>query len=108
MNKIYHWCQLYELKIKDKTSVHDHLNVFNSLMNELLGTGVKIDEEEQEIIPFCSMPDSCDNIIMSLRHATKLGMGSVIAYLLFEEMRRRSLESLSSTPSSSTLVSEEE
>lgn len=33
--------------MKDKTSVHNHLNVFNSLMNELLGTGVKIDEEEQ-------------------------------------------------------------
>lgn len=47
--------------MKDKTLVHDHLNVFNSLVNELLGTGVKIDEEEQAIILFCSV----SNLIMN-------------------------------------------
>lgn len=58
VNKIYFLRQLYNLKMKDKTSVHDHLNEFNSLVNELLGTGVKIDEEEQATILLCSIPDS--------------------------------------------------
>ena len=46
VNKIYLMRQLYTLKMKDRTSVHDHLNVFNSLVNELLGTDTKLDEEE--------------------------------------------------------------
>ena len=68
VNKIYLWRQLYNLKMKDKTSVHDHLNMFNSLVNELFGTGAKFDEEEQATILLCSMSDSWDNLIMSLNH----------------------------------------
>ena len=112
MNKIYLWRQLYNLKMKDKTSVHDHLNMFNSLVNELFGTGAKFDEEEQATILLCSMSDSWDNLIMSLSHVWKLDMDSVTASLLSEEMRKRSLESsssasLSSASNSSALVSEE-
>ena len=44
---------MYNIKMKDKTSVHDYLNVFNSLVNELLGSSVKLDEEEQSTILLC-------------------------------------------------------
>lgn len=86
---------------------HYHLNVFDSLMNKLLGTGVKIDEEEQTTILLYSMPDSWYNLIMSLSHMPKLDMDPVIASLPSEEMRRRSLELSSPVPSSSTLVLKE-
>lgn len=44
VNKIFLRRQLYNLKMKDGTSVHEHLNLFNCLANDLLGTGVKVDE----------------------------------------------------------------
>lgn len=106
VNKIYLRRQLYNLKM-DKTSVHDHLNEFNSFVNELLGTGVKIEKEEQATILLSSIPDSWDSLIMSLSRVVKLDMESVTASVLCGEMRRKSLESSSSTPSSSALVLEE-
>lgn len=38
--------------------IYGHLNVFNTLVKELLGIGVKIDEEEQVAFLLCSMLDS--------------------------------------------------
>lgn len=45
INKIYLRRQLCNLNMNDKVSIHDHLNKFNSLLTELTGVGVKIDEE---------------------------------------------------------------
>lgn len=55
VNKIYLLGQLYNLKMKDKTFVHNHLNAFNLSVNELLETDVKIDDVGQTTILFCSM-----------------------------------------------------
>lgn len=57
--------------MKDKISVHGHLNVFNSLGNELLGTGLKIGEGKKETILLCLTSDSWDNLVMSMSHCTK-------------------------------------
>lgn len=55
VNKIYLLGQLYNLKMKDKTFVHNNLNAFNLSVNELLETDVKIDDVGQTTILFCSM-----------------------------------------------------
>lgn len=93
--------------MKGKMSIHDHLNDFNSLLTKLLGVGMKIDEEEQDILLICSMSNSWNNLIMSLSHVKELTMDSMVASLLLEELRRKSLESLNSTSSSQELVMEE-
>lgn len=56
--------------MKDKVSIHDHLNDFKSSLTKLLGVGMKIDEEEQTILLICSMSDSWNNLIISLSHVT--------------------------------------
>lgn len=43
--------------MKDKASIHDCLNEFNSLVNELLRTSVKVDEEKQTTLLLCSILD---------------------------------------------------
>lgn len=92
--------------MKDKVSIYDHMNVFNLLVNKLLGTSIKIDEEEEPSIFLCSMPDLWDNLIMSLSPLTKLHMNSITAPLLSKETKRMSLELSTSTSSSQALVSE--
>lgn len=57
MNKIFLKRKLYNLRMKDGASIHEHLNELNSLVNELLGTGAEINEEEQATLFLCSMPD---------------------------------------------------
>lgn len=52
--------------MKDKVLIHDHLNWFNPLLTELMGIGVKIDEEEQIPMLLCSLSDSWDNLIISV------------------------------------------
>lgn len=93
--------------MKDKKSVHGHLNVFNSLGNELLGTGLKIGEGKKATIFLCLTSDSWDNLVMSMSHCTKYNMNLVIASLSSKEMRKRTLESLPSTPSLPASVLEE-
>lgn len=61
------------------------MNEFNTFINDLLGINVKIDEEEQNILLL-------DNLIISLSYITKLDMDSVVASLLWEELRRKSSE----------------
>jgi transposase InsO family protein len=74
-------------------SVHEHLNEFNSLISKLMAVDVKIDPEEKAILLLCSMPESWDNLIMSLSHATALDIDSVVSSLLTEELRRKSSQS---------------
>lgn len=57
INMIYLMRQLYNLKMKDKVSNHDHFNKFNAFVTDLLGIRVKIDEEEQTTILLCLMLD---------------------------------------------------
>ena len=44
-NKLYLKKQLYGLRIKEGTTVLEHLNFFNKVISKLLTVDVKIDEE---------------------------------------------------------------
>lgn len=53
------------------------------------------------------MSISWDNLIMSLKLVTMLTMGSVVASLISEELKRKFLETSNPILSSQTLVTEE-
>lgn len=61
--------------MKDETLIHKQMNEFNTFINDLLGTNVKIDDGEQTILLL-------DNLIISLSYIIKLDMDSVVASLL--------------------------
>jgi hypothetical protein len=57
VNKIFLRRQLYNMKMKDGGSVHEHLNEFNSLISKLMAVDVKIDPEEKAILLYVQCPN---------------------------------------------------
>jgi len=54
-NKLYFNKQLYGLRMKEGTTVLEHLNFFNKVIIELLAVDVKIDEEDKALILLSSL-----------------------------------------------------
>lgn len=61
--------------MKDETLIHEQLNEFNTLFNNLSRINMKIDEEEETTLLSYLMLDSWDNLIMSVTRAIKLKHG---------------------------------
>lgn len=49
LNKIYLKWQLYNMKMKDKVLIYDHLNEFDALITDLQGIRVKIDKKNKQL-----------------------------------------------------------
>ena len=83
--------------MEDGDSVTDHLNVFNTLVSQLIFVDIKMEEEDKCITLLCSLPDSWDNLVVAIVGSTMstLKFGDVVASLLSEEMRGKSMENLS-------------
>jgi len=65
-NKLYVKKQLYELHIKEGTTVLEHLNFFKKVISKLLAIDVKIDEEDRAFILLSSLTQSYDHIITTM------------------------------------------
>ena len=81
--------------MEDGNSVIDHLNVFNTLVSQLVSVDIKMEEEDKCITLLCSLPDSWDNLVVAIGSSTKsaLKFEDIVSSLLSEEMRRKSMES---------------
>ena len=47
VNKLFPWKKLYNLRMKDGDSVIEHLNVFNTVVSQLLSVDIKISDEDK-------------------------------------------------------------
>ena len=95
VNKLFLRKKLYHLRMEDGDSVTDHLNVFNTLVSQLVSVDIKMEEEDKCITLLCSLPDSWDNLVVAIGSSTKsaLKFEDIVSSLLSEEMRRKSMES---------------
>ena len=95
VNKLFLRKKLYHLRMEDGDSVTDHLNVFNTLVSQLVSVDIKMEEEDKCITLLCSLPDSWDNLVVAIGSSTKsaLKFEDIVSSLLLEEMRRKSMES---------------
>ena len=86
--------KLYHLRIEDGDSVTDHLNVFNTLVSQLIFVDIKMEEEYKCISLLCSLPNSCDNLVVAIGSSKKstLKFEDIVPSLLSEEMRIKSME----------------
>ena len=84
--------QLYNLWMKEGTSIAEHLNVFNTLICQLSDMEVKMEEEDKAITLLCSMPESWDHFVTSISLSTvdTLSFESIVGALLYEEVRKKS------------------
>lgn len=95
--------------MEDGNSMIEHLNSFNTLVSQL--TSIKIDTEEEDkcINLLCSLPDSWDNMVVTIGSVTQstLKFEDVVASFLSEDMRRKSMENHSTNPLSLRFHSKE-
>jgi hypothetical protein len=80
--------------MEDGDSVTKHLNAFNTLVSQLIYVDIKLEEEDKCITLLCSLPDSWDNLVVAIgstNQQSALKFEDVVASLLSEEMRRKSM-----------------
>jgi len=89
-NKLYRKKQLYGLRMKEGTTMLEHLNFFNKVISEILAVDVKIDKEDKALILLSSLPESYDHIITTMFYGKEtLILEEVTSTLLTSEIRKR-------------------
>jgi hypothetical protein len=94
VNKLFLQNKLYHIRMEDGDSVTKHLNAFNTLVSQLGSVNITIVEEDKCITLLCYFPNSWDNLVVAIGSTTKstLKYEDVVASLLSEEMRRKSMD----------------
>ena len=94
VNKLFLRKKLYHIRMEDGYFVIELLNAFNTLVSQLGSVNIMIAEEDKCITLLCSLPDSWDNMVVAIGSTTQstLKYEDVVASLLFEEMRRKSMD----------------
>ena len=94
VNKLFLWKKLYNLRMKDRDLVKEHLNTFNIVVSQLAFVDIKISDEYKCISFLCSLPDSWDIMVITIgSNATALHFDKIVSSLLMEEMRQKNMES---------------
>ena len=90
-NRIILKRQLYSLRMKEGTTITDHLNTFNTLLVQLDSIEVKFDSEDKAVTLLCSLPESWDHFVtsISLSSSETLEFDDVVGAMLSEETRKR-------------------
>jgi hypothetical protein len=98
-SKIYLKRWLYSLQMREGTKFVDHLNTFNTLIVKLTSMEVKFEDEDKAITLLCSLHESWDNLVTSIRFISTnvLDYDFVVGALLVEEMRRKSSKETSTS-----------
>lgn len=91
-NKLYLLNSLMNLRYKEGTSISDHLNDFQGLLDQLSGMGIKFDDEVLGLWLLNTLPDSWETFRVSITNSASDGvvsLQSVKGSVLNEEMRRK-------------------
>ncbi|KAA8515033.1 hypothetical protein F0562_018180 [Nyssa sinensis] len=104
-NKAFLIRKLVNMKFKEGGSIEDHLNEFQSVVNQLATMKMVIEDELQALLLLSSLPDSWETLVVTMSNSApdgKLSMGQVSSSLFNEETRRK----LAGTDNAQALVSE--
>jgi hypothetical protein len=93
VNNIFLGKKLYNLRMRDGDSVLEHLNAFNTVVSQLLYVEIKILDEDKCISLLCSLPESCDSLVLAIgSNTTSFKFDEVASFVLLEDMRRNNIE----------------
>lgn len=91
-NKLYLLNSLMNLRYKEGTSILDHLNEFQGLLDQLSGMGIKFDDEVMGLWLLNTLPESWEIFRVSITNSAPNGVVSLQmakSGALNEEMRRK-------------------
>lgn len=92
-NKLFYLTKLMQVKYQEGTTVADHLNEIQGIVDQLSGMGIKFDDEVLALMVLASLPESWETLKVSISNSAPNGvvnMTTVKSGILNEEMRRRS------------------
>ena len=70
-NKVYLMKKLFNLKMSKGGSVVEHLNSFNTVVNQLVLMGIKFDEEICALILLASLHNNWEPMIVAITNSIK-------------------------------------
>ena len=94
-NKVYLMKRLFELQMKEGTSVASHLNEFNIIFSQMQAQKLEFGDEVKAIFLLCSLPTSWDTFCTTINNYVldgALTFNDVVGSLLAEEIRRKSMD----------------
>ncbi|VFQ93400.1 unnamed protein product [Cuscuta campestris] len=92
-NKIFLIRELVNTKMKEGTSVTEHINKLNSILARLLSVGIKFDDEVQALLLLSSLPDSWSGTVTAVTGSVGpdgFTFDQVRDLVLGEDVRRKS------------------
>ena len=69
-NKVHLMKKLFNLKMADNASVAQHLNEFNTIINQLSSVEIDFDDEIRALIVLASLPNSWEAMRMTVSNST--------------------------------------
>ena len=88
-NKLYLKKQLYGLRMKEGTTVLEHLNFFKKIISELLAVDVMIDEEDKTLILLSLLSESYDHIVTTILYGKKTLILEEVTTTLFSNKTKK-------------------
>ena len=91
-NKVHLMKKLFNLKMEENTSVAQHLNEFNTIINQLFSVEIDFDDEIRALIVLTSLPNSWKAIRMAVSNSIgkeKFKYNDIRDLILVEEIRKR-------------------
>ena len=70
-SRLYLKQRLYTLKMREGTPVQEHLDEFNKIVLDMKNLDIKVKDEDQALIIFCSLPHLYENFVKKKRHRLK-------------------------------------
>ena len=105
-NKMHLMKKLFNLKMAENASVTQHLNEFNTIINQLSSVEIDFDDEICALIVLASLPNSWEAMRMIVSNSTgkeKLKYNDIQNLILAEEIRRRDASETSGSSSALNL-----
>ena len=98
-NKIFLMKKLFNLKMAENGSVTEHLNEFNTMINQLESVSVAFDDSFGALLFLCSLPESWDNLVVTVSNSVSgtLTFNDAVSCILNDEMRRKAVGGTSSS-----------
>ncbi|VFQ60150.1 unnamed protein product [Cuscuta campestris] len=93
-NKVFLIRELVNTRMKEDTSVTEHINKLNSILARLLSVGIKFDDEVQALLLLSSLPDSWSGTVTAVTGSVGpdgFTFDQIRDLVLGEDVRRKSL-----------------